>query len=414
MTRKQKLLLEQSEKRQKINELLDKEDRSADENTELETLTARMQAMEPELRAAIVAEGETETRAATEFGADGQGPAELRALIAGASVGDIFTAVVEHRATAGQTAELQTHYGLGANSIPLALLRGPVESRAVTPAPGNVGTDQAPIIPGVFPASAGAFLGVDTPSVGVGERVYPVLTQNANVGVPAEGAIPSGTGIDSEGATTGAFSAEVLKPTRLQAAFYFSREDVATFAGMERGATPDLSDALSDKLDQQILAGTNGLFTGTILANHNRTTIADFAHYKSAFAYGRVDGRWAMTTGDLRIVMGSATYAHAATVYRASAGASDSVDAALEVLMNATAGIRVSAHVPALDSNNRQNAVIRLGSRMDMVAPIWDVQLIPDEVTKASTGEIVVTALMLHAVKVLRTGGFWKEGTQTA
>ena len=31
MTRKQKLQLEQSEKRQRINELLDKEDRSADE-----------------------------------------------------------------------------------------------------------------------------------------------------------------------------------------------------------------------------------------------------------------------------------------------------------------------------------------------------------------------------------------------
>ena len=114
MTRKQKLLLEQSEKRQKINELLDKEDRSADENTELETLTARMQAMEPELRAAIVAEGETETRAATEFGDDPEGR-ELRALIGGASVGDIFAATVEHRSTTGQTAELQAHYGLAVN-----------------------------------------------------------------------------------------------------------------------------------------------------------------------------------------------------------------------------------------------------------------------------------------------------------
>ena len=38
MTRKHKLLLEQSEKRQRINELLDKEDRSADEQTELESV----------------------------------------------------------------------------------------------------------------------------------------------------------------------------------------------------------------------------------------------------------------------------------------------------------------------------------------------------------------------------------------
>ena len=78
MTRKQKLLLEQSEKRQKINELLDKEDRSADENTELETLTARMQAMEPELRAAIVAEGAAETRDRLDFGDDAQRPRAAR------------------------------------------------------------------------------------------------------------------------------------------------------------------------------------------------------------------------------------------------------------------------------------------------------------------------------------------------
>ena len=38
MTRKQKLLLEQSTKRQRINTLLDKEDRSSEEQGELESL----------------------------------------------------------------------------------------------------------------------------------------------------------------------------------------------------------------------------------------------------------------------------------------------------------------------------------------------------------------------------------------
>ena len=32
--------------------------------------------------------------------------------------------------------------------------------------------------------------------------------------------------------------------------------------------------------------------------------------------------------------------------------------------------------------------------------------LIPDEVTKAANGQIVVTAVMLYAVKVLRAAGF--------
>ena len=34
----------------------------------------------------------------------------------------------------------------------------------------------------------------------------------------------------------------------------------------------NLSDALSDKLDQQILNGTNGLLQGTNLPNHNVST----------------------------------------------------------------------------------------------------------------------------------------------
>ena len=74
--------------------------------------------------------------------------------------------------------------------------------------------------------------------------------------------------------------------------------------------------------------------------------------------------------------------------------------------------MKVSAHVPAV-SATKQNAVIRLGMRRDMVAPIWEgVTLIPDEITKAANGQIVVTAVMLHAIKVLRKAGFYKQQTQ--
>ena len=86
----------------------------------------------------------------------------------------------------GREAEIQKHFGLGANQVPLAML----ETRAVTPAPTNVGTDQMAVIPGVFPQSVAAFLGVDMPTVGVGEHVFPVLTKNAEVGTPAENAGP--------------------------------------------------------------------------------------------------------------------------------------------------------------------------------------------------------------------------------
>ena len=89
---------------------------------------------------------------------DGEGR-ELRSLIDRANVGNIFECALEHRTTDGVEAELQAHFKLAANSIPLAML----ETRAVTPAPSDVGQNMSAIIPGVFPASAAAFLSVDMP-----------------------------------------------------------------------------------------------------------------------------------------------------------------------------------------------------------------------------------------------------------
>ena len=110
--------------------------------------------------------------------------------------------------------------------------------------------------------------------------------------------------------------------------------------------------------------------------------------------------------------MGASTYGHAAGVFR-SANAGDR--AALEDLMSVTSGVKVSAHVPAATGAHKQECVIRLGSRRDMVAPIWEgVTLIPDEITKAGAGQIVITAVMLHAIQILRSEGFYKQQTQHA
>ena len=396
MKASQKIALEMSTKREALNALLAVDELSEEQRAEMSSLTERMQHLEVETRAAIMAEGEpTITRTVVADGED----RELRSLIDRANVGNIFDAVLEHRATDGAEGELQSHYHLAANAIPLALL----ETRAVTPAPGQVAQNQAAIIPGVFPMSCAAFMSVDMPTVPVGDAVYTVLGTNADVGAPAENA--------TQAETTGSFSADVLSPARLQASFFYSREDRARFSGMDEALRMNLSDALADGLDKQILTGTEGLFTGTKLPNHNVSAATTYANYRSELGYGRVDGKYAGGVGDLKIVMGAGTYGHAAGVFR-SANAGDR--AALEDLMSVTAGVKVSAHVPAV-ANNKQNAVIRLGSRRDMVAPIWEgITLIPDEVTKAGSGQIVVTAVMLHAVKILREAGFYKQQTQHA
>ena len=309
----------------------------------------------------------------------------------------IFEAALEHRATNGVEAELQAHYRLSANAIPLALL----ETRAVTGAPSDVGQNQAAIIPGVFPQSCAAFLAVDMPTVPVGDAVYPVLSTNATAHTPAENAAAA--------ETTGSFSADVLSPSRIQASFFYSREDRARFSGMDEALRMNLSDALSDKMDGEILAGSKGLLAGTNLPNHASTAEASYAHYRSELGYGRVDGKYAASVGDLKIVMGASTYGHAAAAFH-SANAGDR--AALEDLMQVTGGVKVSAHVPAVASK-KQECVIRLGSRRDMVAAIWQgIQLVPDEVTLADKGQVKITAIMLHAIKVLRADGFFKQQLQ--
>ena len=100
------------------------------------------------------------------------------------------------------------------------------------------------------------------------------------------------------------------------------------------------------------------------------------------------------------MVVGAATLKDLGSTYRNA-----SVDrSALDRLMELTAGVRVSAHVPA-PATNRQDAVIRRGMSTTATAPVWEgVTIIPDEVTKAKAGQIVITAVMLFAMKVLRTG----------
>ena len=243
----------------------------------------------------------------------------------------------------------------------------------------------------------------DMPTVAVGEAVFPVLTKKLAVATPAENA-------DAD-ETTGSFSADVLSPVQDSSLVSSTRERTGQrFMGMDESLRENLSMGLQDGLDAQIISGTNGLLTGTNLSNNNVSAITTFASYLSNFGYSRIDGRYASMTSDLKIVMGSDTYAHAGGVYRGN----NSEETALDRLMRVTGGVKVSAHVPDA-SGNKQNAIVRLGMARDMVAPIWEnIALIPDEITLAKKGQIVITAVMLHAVKILRAGGFHKQQSQHA
>ena len=273
----------------------------------------------------------------------------------------------------------------------------------MTPGPTTVGVGQEQIVPYVFPRSAAEFLRYDIPTVPAGEAVFPVLTSALSVETPAKNA--AGT------ETTGSFTAVSLSPGRLQSSYFFAREDVGRFAGMSESLRQNLSQGLSDGLDKQIISGASGLLTATNLANHAASAVTTFANYVSNLGYGRVDGRFAPELNDLRVVMGQGTFAHAGTVYRGASSDENAIDR----LMRVTSGVRVSSHVPAVSGAHKQNAVIRLGMARDAVAPVWSgVTILDDQITKASSGQVVLTAILLFAVQILRADGFFKSETQHA
>ena len=178
----------------------------------------------------------------------------------------------------------------------------------------------------------------------------------------------------------------------------------AWFMGMGDALRDALQGGISDKLDKEIIQGTNGLLTGTILANNAQAAASTYADYVANMLYARVDGKFAFDLADIRVVMGAEAFGNAATKLP-TAGEEN----ALARIRNDSGGVRVSANVPA-ENSNKQNAIVRRGNRQDYVAPLWGaVTLIPDEITLAGKGQIQLTAVVLYAAKLLRSGGFHKQ-----
>ena len=395
MTISQKLTIKLSSARQKINALLGVEERSEDQNKELESLTADVQKTEPELRAAIASEGAETATVETTLKPEAR---EFREILGKASAGSIVSCVLRNKATSGAERELQDHFELSTNEVPLELLRTPLETRAVTVAPGDTGAQQSEIVQPVFASGDAAFLGVRETMLQAGDAVFPVLSTRPTIGGPHK----DSTSVNN---TTGSFTADALVPERIQAAFLYRRTDGVRFAGMDAALRMALSSGLQEGLDKELV--------DQIVSDVGRTdaSAADtFATYRSRFIYGQVDGRFANSEADIRLLMGAATLQDAAVLYRGNTAD----DSAVDSLRRVSGGLRVSPHIAAA-SGNKQDVLIRRGSRDDAHVGLWPgVGIIDDQVTAAAKGEITLTAILLAAWKVTRPAGFARVQSQHA
>ena len=247
MTNAQKIAFRLSEVRTRLNEVSGLEgDAFTDEiRSESEKLEREYRDLESRHRAAIIAGGEAETRAAN----DGEG-VELRQLVSKASLGVYLHGAAREQAVDGAEAELRAALDLGGDQIPLDLLLSPqVEKRvdAASNVTASVSENQSSIAGRIFAETSGAYMGVDRPTVPAGDSTYVALTAGATGDFRSDGVDK-----DAEAAT---FTTKTVEPARVSARYLFGVESTVRLSGMEEALRADLTATIGDKLDAVALTG---------------------------------------------------------------------------------------------------------------------------------------------------------------
>lgn len=411
MTNSQRLQVRLSEIRSRLNEIagLEGDAFTDDIRTESDRLSGEFKDKETQFRAAVIAEGEAETRA-REAAPDAEQRERLE-LRSKARLTAFVEAAIAGRRVGGAELELLQAAGVGDGQVPLELWDVPgSEKRADAPtgAPGTVGVNLDPIRPAVFAQSIAPMLGIDMPNVGSG--TYATATINQSLTAAAKG---KGDDADS---TAAAFALSTAVPKRISARMSIRIEDIAAIGvdNFESALRQNLSLVLSDELDKQGIAGDGqgDNLTG-ILARLTDpsapTEVADFDAFVASFA-GGIDGLWASTLRDVAIVCGVDTYRLSASTFRdrviaesTAAAASLGDQAFSDYAMDKYGGWWTNKRMPAAASDVQAGILYRKGRSMmggsgmmrTAVCPTWNVLSIDDIYTGSGRGERYLTMHVL-------------------
>ena len=360
MTNAQKIRLRLSQVRQRLNEISGLEgDAFTDEiRSEAESLQTEYADLETRHQAAIVAEGEGETRAnGGDLDAEARERLELRSR---ANLTAYLRAALAGRQVDGAEAELRDAAGVG-DGIPLELWDTETRADAATGAPGTVGVNLDRIRPDVFASSIAPRLGIEMPRVASGTYASATISTSLTAGAKETGGAAE--------ATAASFTVTSATPKRISARLGIRIEDVAAVgqANFESVLRENLSLVLSDALDTQAITGDGSApnLTGILKRltdPSNPSAVADFDDFLAAHA-GGVDGLWASTTEDAGIVCGPATYRLSAKAFRdvgTNNGHRGSISFA-EYAATHTGGWWTNKRMPAAASNVQQAILYRKG-----------------------------------------------------
>ena len=411
MTHLQKIVLQLSKVRQRLNEISGLEgDAFTDEvRAEAATLQTEYADLETRHQAAIVAEGEAETRATEGPDAEARERLELRSK---ASLTAYITAALSGRQQSGPEAELQAAAGVG-SGVPIELWdtapsEGP-ETRqdAPTGAPSTVGVNLDAIRPQVFSASIAGRLGVEMPRVESGSYASATITTSLSADSHAKG--------DKAEATAAAFAVTSVAPKRISARLGIRIEDVASVGqkNFESALRENLSLVLSDALDDQIINGEGGNSGADLIGIFERltdpsdpTAVADFDAFAAAHA-GGIDGLWASTLKEVSIVVGPSTMELAARTFQSAASFKGELSAAAYAVAN-TGGWWTNRRMPDPESDIQQAILYRKGRSMmgggsmrTAICPHWAEVGIDDIYSGSASGERFFTLHVLLGDVVL-------------
>ena len=417
MTNIQRLELRASEIRQRLNELsgIETGELTDEQRSEMDTLSTEYTDVERQKRAAILA-GDEPNETPEPEGGDAE-TREIDGLIQRSEIGAYLTSAASGVPVDGAERELrQAILGddVSENYMPidilLALDDGELETRAdaATNVADAIQRNQQNIVGRIFAETAGAYLGVQRPSVPVGETHYYAITGGATADVRS----PS-VRKDAEAAT---FTTESVSPVRATARYLFPIENTAKIRGFEEALRADIRAVLGDKLDslalngQDAVANTSPAIEGLISEltdPTDPTVVATWNNYYALYA-SRVDGMRSMDGSNVRLLVNPDTYKHAVGLQIPTSG---------ELLRRELpAGrFRASANMPDTASTIATILSYTASARTGFVQPVWrGISLIRDNITRAAEGEIALTAIMLTGAVMVDAGQYGRHEVKIA
>ena len=381
MTAAQTIQLKLSSCRQRLNELLQVETRSAEEQTEMETLTNEVSVQEPELRAALAATPDPQEVVTPTGDPEQRERLEIRSKT---GLADFLSAAAGGREVSGAAKEYAASVGCSPlNRLPLDIFRdGQPETRAITAGPAVDGPVE-PAVPYVFQRSAAAALGIQMPTHGAGAVQVPRVTTAPPADTLAkDAAAPS---------TAAVIALDSQTPKRISGQFEVRAEDLAVYPALEAVLGESIRASLSSELDEEIFngnaAGLNGLFTqaSTVaVAGAVETYATGVARFAEL-----VDGSHAYSLSDLRCVVGPSTYAKYMGLISGGMPLADYLESKL-------GSFRVSNRMPAVASKGQRGIVTLNGGPSPIRVYVWNaLEIVRDPYSGAGAGKVTLTATAL-------------------